>query len=292
MEISAKVIREVEFRDRLRGYDTDEVDEFLEEVAVAVEELQRRLETTPVPVAAPPTAPVAVERSGEPSLDEDSIRRTLVLAQRTADLAIKEANQEATQLVEDARRKAHELVSQATESARKMREEADAEFANRVNAQLSQREELEQDVYSLSKMVSEERSRLTDALQSLLRYVGDNLTVAGPVVELATTHAIEAAIEVPETPHYESPTLEPYRAEAPVEERAEPSDTADDILPPVDEEFDPITVTTQIPVVTGEAEPAPADKDEELWQRWASGGGFDEEETADGDDPFGFNRRP
>src|SRR5258707_1112581 len=43
MEISAKVLREVEFRDRLRGYDTDEVDEFLEEVAVAVEELQRPL---------------------------------------------------------------------------------------------------------------------------------------------------------------------------------------------------------------------------------------------------------
>jgi DivIVA domain-containing protein len=292
MEISAKVLREVEFRDRLRGYDTDEVDEFLEEVAVAVEELQRRLEEMPVPVAAAPVVPAVVERSGEPSLDEDSIRRTLVLAQRTADLAIKEANEEATQLLEDARRKAHELVGQATESARKMREEADAEFASRVNVQLSQREELEQDVYSLSKMVSEERSRLTDALQSLLRYVGENLTVAGSVVEHATTHAIEAGIEVPEPSLLESPDPEPYQIEAPVEEHAEANANADDILPPIDEDLDPITVTTQIPVVTPEADPAPADKDEELWQRWASGGGFDEEETADGDDPFGFNRRP
>ncbi len=39
MDITGKVLREVEFRDRLRGYDTDEVDEFLEEVAVAVDEL-------------------------------------------------------------------------------------------------------------------------------------------------------------------------------------------------------------------------------------------------------------
>ena len=43
MEISGKVLREVEFRDRLRGYDTDEVDEFLEKVAVAVDEMRAQL---------------------------------------------------------------------------------------------------------------------------------------------------------------------------------------------------------------------------------------------------------
>ena len=43
MDLSAKVLREVEFRDRLRGYDTDEVDEFLEKVAVAVDEMQEKM---------------------------------------------------------------------------------------------------------------------------------------------------------------------------------------------------------------------------------------------------------
>ena len=43
MEISGRILREVEFRDRLRGYDTDEVDEFLEKVAVAVDELVAEL---------------------------------------------------------------------------------------------------------------------------------------------------------------------------------------------------------------------------------------------------------
>ncbi len=43
MDLSAKLLREVEFRTSLRGYDTDEVDEFLEKVAVAVEELQEKM---------------------------------------------------------------------------------------------------------------------------------------------------------------------------------------------------------------------------------------------------------
>ena len=43
MEISAKMLREVEFRDRLRGYDTDEVDEFLEKVAIGIDELRAEL---------------------------------------------------------------------------------------------------------------------------------------------------------------------------------------------------------------------------------------------------------
>jgi DivIVA domain-containing protein len=43
MDISAKTLREVEFGGQLRGYDTDEVDEFLENVALAVDELHRRI---------------------------------------------------------------------------------------------------------------------------------------------------------------------------------------------------------------------------------------------------------
>jgi len=43
MDLSAKVLREVEFQSRLRGYDTDEVDEFLEKIAVAVDEMQEKM---------------------------------------------------------------------------------------------------------------------------------------------------------------------------------------------------------------------------------------------------------
>src|ERR1700733_2076376 len=104
MDITGKALREVEFRDRLRGYDTDEVDEFLERVAVGVEELQADLAAARARVA-------AVERQLEdaPVGDDDAIRRTLVLAQRTADLAVKEATEEANRLLFDARAEAERV---------------------------------------------------------------------------------------------------------------------------------------------------------------------------------------
>ena len=43
MDITPQVINEVEFRQKVRGYDPDEVDDFLERMAVAVGQLQERL---------------------------------------------------------------------------------------------------------------------------------------------------------------------------------------------------------------------------------------------------------
>jgi len=62
MEISGRILREVEFRDRLRGYDTDEVDGFLEKVAGAVDELTPATPTEPNPVTAKTMPAVRVER--------------------------------------------------------------------------------------------------------------------------------------------------------------------------------------------------------------------------------------
>ena len=163
MDITGKVLREVEFRDRLRGYDTDEVDEFLEQVAVAIDDLHRRLaQAESRPESAP--APIPETQAAEPviTFDDDSIRRTLVLAQRTADLAIKEAKEEADRTVNEARRTAEDLVSQANATVTRLRAEADEEFSNRVSSQLAQREQLERDVRTLSSLVLEERERATN----------------------------------------------------------------------------------------------------------------------------------
>ncbi|MGH9060729.1 MAG: DivIVA domain-containing protein, partial [Acidimicrobiales bacterium] len=43
MEVASRSIREVEFRQQLRGYNQDDVDEFLERVAAGIEVLQERL---------------------------------------------------------------------------------------------------------------------------------------------------------------------------------------------------------------------------------------------------------
>jgi cell division initiation protein len=42
MEVSPKTLREVEFREKMRGYHPEDVDQFLEQVAAGIEVLQDR----------------------------------------------------------------------------------------------------------------------------------------------------------------------------------------------------------------------------------------------------------
>lgn len=277
MEITGKVLREVEFRDRLRGYDTDEVDEFLEEVAVAVDELHRRLAQQGNRTEQQPEAKTRPSEP-EPSIDDDAIRRTLVLAQRTADLAIREATEEANSILENARRESQEMVAQAEEAARRVRRDADEDFAARVTAQLAQREQLENDVRTLGALVAEERSRLSDSLQTVLRYVTDNLFLAPEVTAVASTPATVAA---PQAPAREPEGMF-FSAK---------NDDALDEDDPDAFEAAPLAFTEPLPVVAAPVEDQ-TDPDEELWKRWSQSDGFEEEDASDDADPFGFNRRP
>lgn len=182
MEISGKVLREVEFRDRLRGYDTDEVDEFLEKVAVAVDELRaemeqlsRRAERAEQRAEEPERA---VPARSEPTFDDDALRRTLVLAQRTADLAVAEAREEAAKLLDQARSEADQLRNEAEESARRARSDAEQDLQSRLTRLGDERDRLEREVQTLTRLVESERARLTEALSSALRLVGETLSVS------------------------------------------------------------------------------------------------------------------
>lgn len=180
MDLSAKVLREVEFRDRLRGYDTDEVDEFLEKVAVAVEEL--RTEVSDAVDRADRAERALSERAvGE---DEDSIRRTLILAQRTADLAIREAQEQSAQLIDNARSEAEKLVSDARENAERLTTEADRKMREDVARLEEQRDKVRADLGSLTALLDAERTRLAEALGAALRVVERTLAPSPDVAAL------------------------------------------------------------------------------------------------------------
>lgn len=177
MEISAKVLREVEFSGSLRGYNTDEVDEFLEQVAIAVDSLQA--EARAAAERAEKSERSREERSG---LDDDeSIRRTLVLAQRTAALAVKEAEEESARLLDRARAEAEALVSDARESAERLSSEAERRLRAEV-ARLSRvRDELKSDATTLVSLLAAERERLTESLGTALNYVEKSLTPSAEI---------------------------------------------------------------------------------------------------------------
>ena len=174
MELSAKVLREVEFRDRLRGYDTDEVDEFLEKVAVAVDELSERMRQ--LAYRAERAERSISDRAADE--DEDSIRRTLVLAQRTADLAVREAQEQAAGLMDGARSEADKLLSDARENARRLASDSERRHRDEIARLENQRDQVRGELLALSGLLDAERKRLSEALGAALRFVERTLTTS------------------------------------------------------------------------------------------------------------------
>ena len=119
MDVSAKLLHDVEFRERFRGYDPDEVDDFLERVAKAVEQLQSRLKE------ANERADAAEVKAASGADIDESLRRTLLLAQRTADQAIAEAEEQARTRLQQAEDEAALITAKANERAARVL--ADAE---------------------------------------------------------------------------------------------------------------------------------------------------------------------
>ena len=180
MDLSAKVLREVEFRDRLRGYDTDEVDEFLEKVAVAVEEMQEKMRQL---TARAERAERAVsDRAADD--DDDTIRRTLVLAQRTADLAVREAQEQSAALVDEARNESDKLLSEARDTARRLASEAERRHSDDIARLERQRDQVRVELNELSELLDSERKRLADSLRAALNFVERTLPAPGEISEL------------------------------------------------------------------------------------------------------------
>src|SRR2546421_4511159 len=136
MDVTPQVINEVEFHQKMRGYDPDEVDDFLERIAVAVADLDQRVLAAEARAGTAERHAVeledelrqASERAANRGEDEtETIKRTLILAQRTADAAVKEAQEEAQRTVAAAQEHADVLLSEAEATSRRMVSEAEVE---------------------------------------------------------------------------------------------------------------------------------------------------------------------
>lgn len=168
MDVSPETIRAVQFRERLRGYNQDDVDQFLERMAAGVEILKQRLRDANERAA-------RAEQQAQQSDADDSLRRTLVLAQQTADLAIQEAREQAASMVEEAQEQARRLSEEA-------KEQVEADVARLQAA----REQLAQDVRALERYLQDERQRAHEALTEAARQVAEtvpSLSSPPPVLE-------------------------------------------------------------------------------------------------------------
>jgi len=162
MEVSPKTFREVEFRERKGGYHPEDVDQFLEQMAAGVEVLLERLRQ------AVERAQRAERAASEAGGNDETLRRTLVLAQRTADLAVQEANEQATRIVSGAEAQARSLIADAETRARRMHDEALSDVQAELAELESVRARAQQEVDALARWADEHRSHLTTTLQDAL----------------------------------------------------------------------------------------------------------------------------
>lgn len=127
MAVTIQMIETKEFKTKAHGYDPEEVDVFLDEIADEFEEMQREIQAlraaqmrpSSQPVPAPAPAPAAVP---EPS---ETVQKMLVNAQRVSDETLADARRQSDLMLSDAKAKAERLVEEAKKEAIKIKDSLD-----------------------------------------------------------------------------------------------------------------------------------------------------------------------
>jgi DivIVA domain-containing protein len=175
----------VAFKIGVRGYNVDEVDDFLEKLSGEVHQLKdlvsqqrqqlrqageriNQLDTrssgdAPMPAAAPAAAPRHISVSGA-----EQVTAMIVMAQQFIEQAQQEAETKAREMTAGAQERAREIVAEARSRAE--------DEVNRLNG-LKQR--LSEDVETLTRQLDSERKRLSGALAEFSRWVESSLQVGG-----------------------------------------------------------------------------------------------------------------
>lgn len=118
MALTAQNVVERVFKQEFRGYDREEVDAFLDEVADRITELTREQQRLAEEFQA------VQQQATEGADTERLLKRTLIAAQRTADDTVAEARQTADETLASARAEADRLLSSARAEAEQTVEDA------------------------------------------------------------------------------------------------------------------------------------------------------------------------
>ena len=175
----------VAFKIGVRGYNVDEVDDFLERLSGEVHQLKELVQQqrqqlrqagerinqldarpssdAPAPAPAPSQTPRHISVTGA-----EQVTAMIVMAQQFIEQAQQEAETKAREMTAGAQERAREIVAEARSRAE--------DEVNRLNG-LKQR--LSEDVETLTRQLDSERKRLSGALAEFSRWVESSLQVGG-----------------------------------------------------------------------------------------------------------------
>lgn len=114
MPLTPLDIHNKEFSRRLRGYDEDEVNEFLDQIIKDYEALIRENKELQAKLAE------QTEKLGHFSNMEDTLSKTIIVAQETADEVRNNAKKEAQLIIREAEKNADRIINEALMKSRKI----------------------------------------------------------------------------------------------------------------------------------------------------------------------------
>lgn len=115
MKITPIEIRQQAFEKKMRGYDPDEVQSFLEKLANDLDELQKENENLKAELAQ------ANEQVAEYKKIEKNLQDTLLKAQDTSSKSLESAKKQAALLIKEAELKASQIIEKARENTNEIR---------------------------------------------------------------------------------------------------------------------------------------------------------------------------
>lgn len=229
-------VRNIVFTRAGRGYRTEEVDEFIEEVVRSMEAMQQNNDSLVQKLG------VLADKIEDYRAQEDSIHSALLTAQRMADQVMREAETKARELKETSERTAAEVETQAKERARQLTEQAELDYQTRLNDTKQQATKVIAEAKDRSgrmlfealekcrseRAALEEMKRQTQSFQAqliamyqeqiaLIRRLASedrNITVERPVSHPDVATPVEKDIGQPSSPAAEASVVpEPVKAE-------------------------------------------------------------------------------
>lgn len=237
--LTASDVEQKTFSTALRGYDLDEVDDFLDEVVATIKQLTEQLDEarsvrddTPAVMTTPPTPQPEPEPELEPEppaapprpdIDESAIGRALVAAQNAADSLLEEAQTEASRIVDEARSEADSWSAERDEKRRR----AGVEMAALATRVASVRSELTVLAGEVAVKLDDMDSVIADASEDVI--IDDEDQDASPDASPDASHDDwdeSASGDIEDGTEGDSEGAEP----APGEGSSNPSDPLDDIL--------------------------------------------------------------
>ena len=152
MDLTARDVQEKQFHDAWRGYDQEEVDDFLDRVAEALDRVGRENASLRQRIGELDQA-VAASRN-----TEEMLKKTLVSAQRAAEEAIATA-----------KAKAEQLITEAEERSRRAADESNRRSAEVEREHASKRRDMDESLTRLKAFEGELKLRLKTFLDQQLR---------------------------------------------------------------------------------------------------------------------------